>query len=42
MAAVQPEPWLRALITTNNKTNDQTEGQKAPFPYTNPLDKQYK
>jgi hypothetical protein len=22
MAAVQPEPWLRALITNNNKNNN--------------------
>jgi hypothetical protein len=22
MAAVQPEPWLRALITTNNNNNN--------------------
>jgi hypothetical protein len=30
MAAVQPEPWLRALITNNNNNNNNTPAVFTP------------
>jgi hypothetical protein len=31
MPAMQPEPWLQALITTSNSNNDETNGYTTPF-----------